>query len=102
MGLESLQLPPGHKRGGKAHGAGKGAKISRAERIRVGTPNDQIPIFVCPLFSIITVGGGGGRTFALLCAQRVGTSHGERGSVVCEGQSPERRNRMHRMGVHWG
>lgn len=27
VGLESLQLPPGQKRGGKAKRAGKGAKI---------------------------------------------------------------------------
>lgn len=37
-------------------GLGKGLKLFRAEKSRMRTLNDQIPIILCPLFSIITIG----------------------------------------------
>lgn len=66
-------------------GLGKGLKLSRAEKNRVRTLNDQIPIFVCPLLSIITIGGADDKTPALHCAQKMGTSHSKRGSVSLRG-----------------
>lgn len=73
-------------------GLGKGLKLFSAKRRRVRTLNDQIPIFVCPLFSIITIGGEGGKMPALLCAPKWGISHSKRGSVSLRGRlSPKKK-----------
>lgn len=67
-------------------GLGKGLKLSRAEKNRMRTLNDQNPILVCPLLSIITIGGVGDKTPALLYAQKMGTGHSKRGSVSLRGR----------------
>lgn len=59
--------------------------------------NDQIPIFVYPLFSIITTGGEGGKMPALLYAQEMGTSHSQRGSVRAGFSA--KKNGLYRVGV---
>lgn len=73
-------------------GLEKGLKWSLAEETRVRTLNDQIPVFLCPLLPIFTIGGGSGKMPVLLYAQKVSTSHNKRGSVSLEGAlSPQKK-----------
>lgn len=64
MGVEDPAAPlQGSSGQERLKGLGKGLNLPRAQRSGVRTLNDQAPIFVCPLFSIITSGseGWGGR-----------------------------------------
>lgn len=56
----------GSRREGRLKGLGKGLQLSRAERSKGRMLNDQIPIFVYPLFSIITTGSEGVRVVRCL------------------------------------
>lgn len=85
MGLEFLQQPSGAAEPGKAKGLGEGLRSSRAEHGRARILKDGIPLSLCPLFSITTTGGGGGKTPAPLYAQKMDVSLSKRHSVSLRG-----------------
>lgn len=80
VGLESLHLPPGQRRGvEEINGTRKEAKLSRAERSRLRTLNDQsLSLCIHYLESLPEWGKGvgwEGKTPALFLAQKVGIKY---------------------------
>lgn len=63
------------------------------------TLSDQIALFVCPSLSIITIEGEGDKTPALLMPGKWVPVIARGAVLVGEGDSSQRRNGMHRMGV---
>lgn len=75
-------------------GLGKGLKVCRAERSGAGTPNDQIPVLVYPLFSTIIAGSGGWemeKHCPSLCLE-MGTSYSKKDCLNQRGRCAPEKN----------